>query len=150
MQRQIIPKLLLIGLLVSSTVVLAASWGFHNSGQSKKESQESIKEKYRNQFPIADSSEPESPDPRERTKRLKRNKKYNEKLVKVGPELVQSSDGYEWPADFKAIPTSTSDAVIIGTICDAKAHLSEDKNSVYSEFTVTINDILKNNTGLSL
>jgi hypothetical protein len=38
----------------------------------------------------------------------------------------------------------------VGTISDAKAHLSEDKNSVYSEFTVTINEVLKNDTALPL
>jgi hypothetical protein len=38
----------------------------------------------------------------------------------------------------------------VGTISDARAHLSDDKNSVYSEFSVTIKEVLKNNTGLSL
>jgi len=144
-------KSLLVLLLLFSAIALTTSWAFHSKGQVKggQDSQEAIKEKLKKQFPIVDSSESEPADPEERAKRQKRNKKYNEQRANVGPQLVQSSLGYHWPADFKPIPVSASDAVIVGTISDAKAHLSEDKNSVYSEFTVTIDDVLKNGTGLS-
>src|SRR5712691_8965640 len=147
-----ISKSLLFLLVPLSAVALTMSWEFRIRGQVKvgQESQESIKEKVKGQYPIANSSEPEPSDPKERAKRLKRSKKYNEQHAGVGPQLVQSAQGYHWPEDFKPIPVSASDAVIVGTISDAKAHLSEDKNSVYSEFTVTINEVLKNGTGSSL
>jgi hypothetical protein len=115
-----------------------------------QESQESIKEKIKGQYPIADSSEAEPDDPKERAKRLKRGNKYTGKATLVGPQLVQSSEGYNWPADFKPVPVSASAVIVVGTISDAKAHLSEDKNSVYSEFAVRIDEVLKNESGLPL
>jgi hypothetical protein len=143
-----ISKSLLFLIVLFSAVGLTASWTFRSEGQGKvgQESEESIREKLKKRFPIVDSSEPEPSDPQERTKRKKRSKKYNAQLPHVGPGLVQSAQGYDWPADFKPIPVSKSVVVIVGTISDAKAHLSEDKNSVYSEFTVTINEVLKNGT----
>jgi len=144
-----ISKALLFLIVLFSAAGLTAPGTFRSEGQGKvgQESEESIREKLKKRFPIVDSSEPEPTDPQERTKRLKRSKKYNRKDSVVHPELVQSAQGYDWPADFKPIPVSTSDIVVVGTISDAKAHLSEDKNSVYSEFTVTINEVLKNGTG---
>lgn len=144
-------KSLLVLLLLFSAVGMITTGTFQSNGQANgQDSEESNKEKLKKRFPIVDSSEPEPADPQERAKRSKRNKKHNEQRANVGPEIVQSAGGYHWPADFKPLPVSASDAVIVGTISDAKAHLSEDKNSVYSEFTVTIDDVLKNGTGLSL
>jgi hypothetical protein len=144
-------KSLLVLLILFSAVGMIATWTFQSNGQANgQDSEESIKEKLKKRFPIVDSSEPEPADPQERAKRSKRNKKYNKQQANVGPEIVQSAGGYHWPADFKPLPVSVSDAVIVGTISDAKAHLSQDKNSVYSEFNVTIDNVLKNSPGLSL
>jgi len=147
--RPQIPKSLLFLLVLSLAVALTASFAFRSKGQGKagQESDESIREKLKKRFPIVDSSEPEPTDPQERANRLKRSKKYNDQWASVGPELVQSAQGYHWPADFKAIPVSASDVVVVGTISDARAHVSEDKNSVYSEFTVTVKEVVKNGTG---
>jgi hypothetical protein len=147
-----IPKTMLVLLLLFSSVALTASGVFGSAEQRKvgQESEESTREKLKKRFPIIDSSEPEPTDPQERTKRLKRSKKYNRKNAVVDPDLVQSAEIYHWPADFQPIPVGASDAIVVGTITEAKAHLSEDKNSVYSEFTVTINEVLKNRKGSPL
>ena len=42
-----------------------------------------------------------------------------------------------------AIPVSRSDVVVIGRITDAKAYISSDRTHVYSEATVTIEEVLK-------
>ncbi len=144
-------KSLLVLLLLFSAVGMITTLTSQSNGHVKgQNSEESIKEKLKKRFPIVESLEPEPSDPQERAKRSKRSKKYNKQQANVGPDLVQSVDGYDWPADFKPLPVSASEAVIVGTISDAKAHLSEDKKSVYSEFSVTINDVLKNGSGLSL
>jgi len=147
-----ISKSRLFLIVLFSTVSLTASRVFLSTGQGKvgQESEEAAREKLKKKFPMVDSFEPESPDPQERAKRQKRGKKYNAKFPNVGDGLVQAAEGYHWPTDFKPIPVSASDVVVVGTISDARAHLSEDKNSVYSEFTVTINEVLKNNASLSL
>ena len=40
--------------------------------------------------------------------------------------------------------------MIVGEVTDAKAYLSEDKTNVYSEFTVRIEEILKDSTAVPL
>jgi hypothetical protein len=57
---------------------------------------------------------------------------------------VHSVESYDWPLHFPALPVSQSDAVIVGQVFDAKAYLSTDKTSIYSEFWVTIESVLKN------
>jgi hypothetical protein len=42
-----------------------------------------------------------------------------------------------------ALPAAQSDAVVIGEVTDAEAFLSTDKTSIYSEFTVSVNEVLK-------
>jgi hypothetical protein len=142
MRSRIGQKSFLILFTLLCLVAVTVAWESRFRGQgSTKEAQESAREKRRNQYPIANSDEPESSDINERIKRQRQNKKYNGKSVVVGPQLVQSSEGYEWPVDFQATPVFASDAIIVGTISDTNAHLSEDKNSVYSEFTVRVDSI---------
>src|SRR6267154_337617 len=152
MLGQINGKSLWILLLVISAIGLGVSWSFRIDGQAKdtQEAPEVIRQRLKEQFPVVGSDEQESTDPQQRAIRSKRSKKHNERMAKIGPDLVQSSEGYHWPSDFKPLPTDSSDVVIVGKISDAKAHLSEDKNSVYSEFAVTIDEVLKNKTGVML
>lgn len=42
------------------------------------------------------------------------------------------------------LPTHISDVVVIGEVSDAAAYLSEDKTAVFSEFTIQVNEVLKN------
>lgn len=43
-----------------------------------------------------------------------------------------------------ALPVFESDAVVIGEVVGAEAYLSNDRTSVYSEFTLQLSDLLKN------
>jgi hypothetical protein len=45
-----------------------------------------------------------------------------------------------------ALPASQSDVIVIGQVKSAQAFLSEDKTNVYSEFTVVVDEILKNDS----
>jgi len=136
-------------LLLGSAVI--ASIQFRRTDHSTlRQPGDSIKEKLKQQYPIADSNETPPNDPKERAKRIKRSKKYNAKSPVIGPDLVQTSEGYNWPADFKPIPTSASNLIIVATTDTAAAHLSDDKNSVYSEFAVKIDQVLKNETSLPI
>jgi hypothetical protein len=49
-----------------------------------------------------------------------------------------------------AFPTESSDAVVIGETVDAQAYLSNDKSGVYTEFTVRVDEILKNDSTVPL
>jgi hypothetical protein len=49
-----------------------------------------------------------------------------------------------------AFPVSQSDAILIATVTDARAFLSPDKSSVYSEFEVKIGEVLMNDSPAAL
>lgn len=94
-------------------------------------------------YPIADADAPDPKDAKEILKRRAKNKKYREYKNRVGPGF-KSYEIYHWPPGFPTLPVTQSDAVIIGEVTAASAHLTEDKSSVYSEFTVCVQEILKN------
>ena len=109
------------------------------------------KQTERNDLPIvdlpADSKIPEN----EKPLREKRNKRYDLKDDKIDKSklVFKESDYaevYNLPISdvpIAAIPAYQSDAVIIGTVTDRKAFLSNDKITVYSEFTVQVEQVLK-------
>lgn len=78
-------------------------------------------------------------------KRQRKSKKYNNKyalpITESIDQIVMSSD---WDLRVPALPVSKSTAVIIGQVTDAQAHFSEDETRVYSEFTVRVEEVLKN------
>jgi hypothetical protein len=95
------------------------------------------------QWPIADYNAPAPSDPRARALRKLRSKRYD------GGGFVQEStpedetaviNGIEYPA----LPVADSDVVVAGEVVEAQAHLSNDRQAVYSEFTVRIDEVLKN------
>jgi hypothetical protein len=49
-----------------------------------------------------------------------------------------------------AIPVAEGDEVIIGEVIDTQAHLSNDKTSVYSAFSVRVEEVWKNTSKLNL
>jgi hypothetical protein len=55
-----------------------------------------------------------------------------------------------WWWGLPAIPAANSDVIVIGEVADAQAYLSNDKTAVYSEFTISTDDVLKNKSSLPL
>lgn len=102
------------------------------------------------QFPIAEETAPEPPTLAERDKKNKKEKKYGRYKDTIGPGVTVGSLYYEWPQGFPTLPVAQSDAVVIGNIIDAKAYLTTDKNTVYSEFSLHIIKVLKNDTQMLL
>lgn len=46
-----------------------------------------------------------------------------------------------------AIPTDKSSATVIGTVTKSEAYLTEDQTAIYSEFTVSVDTVVKNDLG---
>jgi hypothetical protein len=103
-----------------------------------------------NQFPIAEEAAPEPATQAERDRKTEKEKKYRRYKDTIGPGVTAT--GHEaWPPGFPTLPVAQSDAVVIGEVTDAKAYVTTDKDSVYSEFNVHIVKVLKsdNQTPLS-
>lgn len=99
-----------------------------------------------NQFPILDYR-----NKTQKSNNKKDRKKYNNPHA---PRIGESSDAIfstsDWEVDLPALPTAKSAAIIVGEVRQAQAQLSEDETNIYSEFTVQIENILKNDDNLSL
>lgn len=117
----------------------------------------SHKQTERSDLPIVDLSMVETSEI-EQPFREKRNKRYDlegdkfdkSKLVFREDSLAEIYDLPTNDVKINALPVYQSDAIIIGTVTDRKAFLSKDKTTVYSEFTVEVEQVLKGQTNVLL
>jgi len=83
--------------------------------------------------------------PEELAKQRGKGRKYDNKY---SPPIDEDRDisvtTTDWERGLPAFPLQKSVAVIIGTVVKAKAHFSERKTDVFSEFEVEIEEVLKN------
>ena len=96
-------------------------------------------------FPIVDFDAQESGDLESRSIRQAKGRKYSKRyLPKINESTDQLFSAADWDRGLAAIPTAKSSAVVIGTVTSAGAHLTEDKTAIYSEFTVSVDTVVKN------
>lgn len=149
MRRQ--GKLILI--LFSIFVIAVTTEMATRRGQSQ-DTEQGRADKYRSQvkqrierlnreLPIADAADPDPTDPFERAKRAAKGKKYSRYEGITDPPGVVRDAFEHWPSGFPALPIHQSDAVIIGQITKAKAYLTNNKTTVYSQFSISVERILK-------
>jgi hypothetical protein len=98
-----------------------------------------------NQLPTADYDAPEPNDPETRNRRRTKNSHYDKRGIVAknpDPSITLTQVHYEgqekWP-----LPTSESDVVIVSEVRDRQSYLSNDKSGVYTEFTVSVAEVLK-------
>lgn len=132
---------------VSAMAVLRDQEQTASPGENQKEI---AKREFESQLPIADYSAPDLADPAKRAKREAKSKKYDKSDMSVSASGDATSSFIDWATGLPALPVEQSSAVIIGTVVDAKAYLSNDKTGVYSEFDVRIQEVLKNSSVTSL
>ncbi len=134
-------SLTLIGICVSAAILVPSL-----NTQSQDTQEEARREVDKSKFPIVDLLAPLPTDPKEREKRLAKSKKHNDEYA---PKIEQTNSVHvvnESLPDLPALPIASSSAIILGEVKDAKAYLSEDGRTVYSEFAASIQSVLKNDT----
>jgi hypothetical protein len=113
------------------------------------------------EIPVAEYNAPEPNDPAKRALRQIRSKRHDIRDPSLKPEdgkpvlterSVRVNLGGPWSHALNepAIPVAQSDAVLVGEIVGANAYLSNDKTSIYSEFTVLVTELLKDTKGTTL
>lgn len=82
----------------------------------------------------------------EKARRMGKNKKYDKSnaVEELPPPITVSPRSADWTASVPVIPVAQSSIVVIGDVTKAEAFLSNDKTGVYSEFSISVADILKN------
>jgi hypothetical protein len=95
-------------------------------------------------YPIAEFDEPEPVDPARRAA-LKERKLRNNAHTFSEPSPEDGAIGWfpEKNFDFPALPIEESDLILIGQVLSAKAHRSENKRGIFSEFEVKVEEVLK-------
>lgn len=93
--------------------------------------------------PIADFAAPEPDDPIMRSKRKAKSDRYNGRHLKEDPRVTESGLIVEGASRLPALPAVFSDVVVRGEVVEAQAYMSSDKRGVYSEFTIHIHEVLK-------
>lgn len=147
--------------LLTTIMVVGTVFAFSRSNQSASRridptQQDQAKWKLREEekkkdFPVAEFNEPEPAEPLKREqRRQKRLRKNKLGLVSLNPE-PNSGGGVFLPHNqfnFPALPVEESSAIVIADVLRSEAHLSEDKTSVFSEFTILLTDVLKADSSL--
>lgn len=103
---------------------------------------------------IADYTDSLDDKAENKIKRIARNKRYDKQGNVIEPppqagggDIVERAP---WMARLPALPVALSDAIIAGEVTDAQAYLSNDKSGVYTETTVKVDSIIKNNTSVPI
>lgn len=76
-----------------------------------------------------------------------KSEKYNQNSRVLFPDIsedTESNSFLHWEEGLAALPVKESDIVTVGKVVDAKAHLSNNKQIVYSEFKIEIENVFKN------
>jgi hypothetical protein len=89
---------------------------------------------------------PDRADDQKLRRRGSKNKKYDgsNSVEEWMPGTVVTPKSAHWTADVPVIPVTQSSIVMIGEVVNAEAFLSRDKTGIYSEFSISVEEILKN------
>lgn len=135
----------LLGLLLLVAGVIALTTGQRQKNPSvPKETTHKQRE-----LPIVDFPEKQSTDTNVLSKQKVKASRYDRQSSQPIQEAYLISGrtwSTNWSKDLSALPFTQSDVVLIGGVMDAKAHLSNDKTGIYSEFDVQVEEVLQNST----
>jgi hypothetical protein len=156
MQIYRVTYIVLALVIITGTVSLTTRKGRVQTAPSKSNDERAKliqrEEENKKRFPVADFDEPEPSDPQKRAAQRQTKAQHNKfGLVDKnrGPDSGGGAFLPEGQFDFPALPIGESDAVVLGEVVDAQAHLSEDKSNVYSEFTIRIDNVFKSGRALA-
>ncbi|HEX8922418.1 MAG TPA: hypothetical protein VF766_13165 [Pyrinomonadaceae bacterium] len=144
--------LLTITAVVATSTATLRSRSQDSSPTKKQKDEERYKQRLEleQQFPIVDFTAPEPSDPVELTKRRRIGKKHDKADLSIDERADTIMSTLDWAVGLPALPVAQSQAIVIGEIINAQAYLSNDKTSVYSEFTVRVDEVLKDGDGALL
>jgi len=136
-------------LLIATLVILVASTALvsmraQNQKGLPRNDQAQRKLDFENRFPIADYSAPEPADPQERAKRKSKDNRFPKGVLDELPNVTESEivDGHGLERR-PTLPVALSDMIIVGNVLNTQAYLSSNKTGLFSEFTISIEEVLK-------
>lgn len=120
----------------------------HQSPSGRLSDSEALKqrEEKKAKFPTTDYDEPELTDPKKNQARKEKKLRHNDfSIVARNPPEWQAQRMFidEGLALTPAVPISMSTLIVVGEVKTAEAHISENKENVYSEFSVVVSKVFK-------
>ena len=143
---------LLVTFIIGVVIGLTALSGQSHNGLTQKVSQRKMDGKTeQNPMPVINYATPRNANEDDSTLRRIRGKRYDHRgLVNDEAESESVDRTTHWWRGLSALPVAQSDAVLLGRVKTAQAYLSNDKTGVYSEFTVRVDQVFKNNESIKL
>lgn len=142
--------LLLIACACVIGAAIATSGGRAQQPSAPAKPQKVDRAEFESQFPIADVDKPAPADPNRHDRWKTKSKKYKGFEPPITEEGITITITDEWDIGLPALPVSKSDMVIIGEVVDAQTYITESKDWIYSEFTVRVEEVLKNASNVTL
>jgi hypothetical protein len=147
--------LLFTAVMVAVTTTITTLYGQSQvSGKAVLPNNQPQKAEQDNQVPVVDFDSPEPDDSVRPEQRRKKNARYdnNDHVRKDDSysDAVASTLFSEWDFDVPALPVAQSAVILIGEVTGGRAHLSNDKTGIYSEFPVRVEEVFKNGTSSPL
>jgi hypothetical protein len=152
-------KIKLTILLLLAATLATSFAALHSQGKTKQKkstvvelrSEQQIGQDDTNapQVPVTDYNAVKSADAKRKAKNKRHKNRLPAALDAEGENMPAVSTAHWW-GGLSALPADKSDAVIIGEVRDAEAFLAEDRTGIYSEFTISINEVMKNDAASPL
>lgn len=130
--------------IIATLSLITSLRGQNQNKVSDNEQKKFDKEEFKRRFPVVDYNVPEPADPDKLAKRRKKSKKYDNSTTPINPFVDVITSTVDWASSLSALPVDKSHIIVVGEVIDAQAYLSNDKTSVYSEFTIRIDKTLMN------
>ncbi|HEX8335520.1 MAG TPA: hypothetical protein VF621_02250, partial [Pyrinomonadaceae bacterium] len=139
--------LLLVPVFAAAVMTVVATLRAQQSPPQSAEEQNRTRQLYEHldKFPAADydASDDLLKHPGRKSKSKKYNRPTRRKFDASNPSIASMSNEWEWGLE-STLPVRQSSAIVVATVSEARAFLSEDKAHVYSEYSVQVETVIKN------
>ena len=113
--------------------------------QTPKNGQANALKVKEDKLPIVNFDTPGPGNANEKARRNAKGKRFDGSSLVAEPHPEAGAKGIldSWMQSLPALPVAASDAIVMGEITNAQAYLSPDKTGVYTEYTVRVDEVLK-------
>jgi hypothetical protein len=135
---------IVLTLSIAVAAIAIAITGLRAQSPRNNEQPNALKVK-EDKLPTVNYDAPEPSNANEKARRNARGKRFDGRVRVSEPSPDAGAKGIldSWMRSLPALPVGASDAIVIGDITNAQAYLSPDKNGVYTEYTVRVDEVLK-------
>ena len=145
---------MLLTLSIAVAAIAMALTGLHGQTRetpNNKEQPNALKVK-EDKLPTVNFDTPEPSNANEKARRNARGKRFDGSLRVAEPHPEAGAKGIldSGMQSLPALPVDASDAIVIGDITNAQAYLSPDKTGVYTEYTVRVDQVLKQSSAAAI